>query len=406
MQTSEMKNSLSVNKNLAHASVSTNHSIDVYHNILWPRYKGSVFTELFSLSSDANININFFQIATTENVRKSLGDVDLSYHRYPYTIMFNGEYELIPRRKLCLLLFKQSLLSKSKVLVIPGYHLPEYWCMLLACLLTGKKRAVFCDSTRLDRPASTIKDLMKRIFFRSCHAILCYGERSKEYVEEFGVSKEKIVVGCQAAALPHDYTAQHILEERILRLSHSQSPIFLFVGVLDHRKGCDLLIRAFSQLQKRFPEASLVFVGDGPMRKELITLAKSLEISDSVSFAGARNIEELSEYYLSAHCLVLPSRSEPWGLVVNEALSYGCPAIVSDKCGCGPDLIIENKTGYVFESENITDLLNKMTLSYLAADGAKKRASDCIERMKLFTPQKAASRILNGLQNIFTRQDS
>jgi glycosyltransferase involved in cell wall biosynthesis len=85
---------------------------------------------------------------------------------------------------------------------------------------------------------------------------------------------------------------------------------------------------------------------------------------------------------------------------VNEALSYGCPAIVSAHCGCAPDLIVEGKTGYVFRTNDADDLAAKM--SQLAGEmrSTGKVAGDCIELMKGFTPQHAAAQILDGCNAI------
>ena len=80
-------------------------------------------------------------------------------------------------------------------------------------------------------------------------------------------------------------------------------------------------------------------------------------------FAGFQNQSELGRYYSAADCLILPSLTETWGLVVNEALQFGIPAIVSDKVGCHPDLIVEGKTGFVFpagDDQRLADQLSKV----------------------------------------------
>jgi glycosyltransferase involved in cell wall biosynthesis len=80
-----------------------------------------------------------------------------------------------------------------------------------------------------------------------------------------------------------------------------------------------------------------------------------------VTFAGFLNQTEIVKAYLAADCLVLPSDyGETWGLVVNEAMACGLPAIVSDRVGCGPDLIIDGVTGYIFPFGDITALAGKL----------------------------------------------
>lgn len=385
-------------------SHTTSYRVNIFHNILWPRYKGLIFSGLHNFALPSNIKVSFFQIARTSSDRKNLGEVDTSYHRYPYQLLFNGSYDSIPKIKLCRILFKQVAQSDADLILLPGYHLIEYWFMLLACILTGKKRAVFVDSTSKDQPDSRLKYWLKRFFFSMCDGFFAYGERSKEYLLSFGVSRNKITTRCQAAALPHSYTAERALRERIARRKGDMPSSFLFVGLLSAGKGIDVLIRAFSQVRQQNRLASLTIVGGGPIREELKALAASLNVADAVRFPGAANINQLAGYYLNASCLILPSRSEAWGLVVNEALSYGCPAIVSAHCGCAPDLIIEGKTGYVFRTDDVDELAKKMSSVVNDMGNVEKVANDCIALMQKFTPEKAAAQILNGCRVILASQ--
>ena len=94
--------------------------------------------------------------------------------------------------------------------------------------------------------------------------------------------------------------------------------------------------------------------------------------------------------------MVLPSMSEPWGLVVNEALSHGCPSVVSESCGCVPELVIDGISGYAFPAGDVPAMQRTMLKSIEAfADtaGAAKRCMDVIQR---FDPPSAAANIARG----------
>jgi glycosyltransferase involved in cell wall biosynthesis len=87
------------------------------------------------------------------------------------------------------------------------------------------------------------------------------------------------------------------------------------------------------------------------------------------SFAGFLNQTEVSKAYVAANVLVLPSESETWGLVVNEAMACGLPAIVSDTVGCAPDLIEKGRTGYVFpvgRTEVLAEKLSQLASAHQA----------------------------------------
>jgi glycosyltransferase involved in cell wall biosynthesis len=377
--------------------------VDVFHNILWPKYKGEIFSRLHALSK--RTHFSFFHIARSDLERKGLGEIDLSYHRYPFKVLFDDAYDDVPRMDLYFALMSLVLRSKADMVILPGYHRIEYWLMLFCCVLKGKRRAVFVDSTKNEQPASIAKSVLKRIFFTLCEGFLCYGERSREYVVSFGVPEEKTFIGCQAAALEHGYTPKNALEMRLERCKDLLAVTYLYVGRLAPEKGLDVLIRAFEQVHAKDVSASLTIVGSGPLDIELQELVSSLGLGDSVTFLGARNIDDLKNLYLGASCLILPSRREPWGLVVNEAMSYGCPVIVSDRCGCCPELLINGETGYTFRTDDIGDLAEKMSRFRVGQQKTEALAKNCIEKMKDFTPDNAANKILGGCTKIWNTRE-
>lgn len=368
--------------------------IDIWHNILWSRYKGGVFSALHRQAEAQGVGVRFFQIAETEKNRQSLGTVDLSYHQYPFELVFTGAFDEIPHYKLAASLLRRVWGSQSDMTILAGYDRPEYWLQLVALMLKGKRRGVFCNSTAFDRPQSLIKYILKSFFFRNCDVIFCYGQRSRQYILSHGVSEENIRFRCQAAALPHDYDVKSIVEQRVANIS--RAPLFLYVGRLSPEKNLVRLIEAFARVHLRFPTATLQLLGDGAQRPALEEVARSSGIVEAVTFAGPRSNEQLAHEYLTATCMVLPSLSEPWGLVVNEALSYGCPVIVSDRCGCVPELVTENVSGFVFDASNTDELAEKMTQAATQWNDARQTAVDCTRIIGMFTPDAAATQILEG----------
>jgi len=269
--------------------------------------------------------------------------------------------------------------------------------MLLAARLRGKTVGVFCDSTAFDRPSTFLKNLLKRIFFSQCAVIFGYGTRSHDYILSFGVPKDRIIFGCQAAALIHNYNVADVLARR--NTTNVCPHRFLYVGRLSPEKNIADLIHAFNKVVSVYADAKLIIIGQGLLEKQLIELSVELRLTDLIEFVGPKDMIYVCNEYLKADCLVLPSSSEPWGLVVNEALSFGCPVIVSNRCGCVPELVIEGVTGYSFECGNIDDMATKMIKASCNFVDKELTAKNCLDLMANFTPEIAANHILSGCIN-------
>ncbi|MBK8284623.1 MAG: glycosyltransferase family 4 protein [Ahniella sp.] len=133
-----------------------------------------------------------------------------------------------------------------------------------------------------------------------------------------------------------------------LRSKHgigAQDTCFLFVGKLIDVKQPTLLVKAFRQMNR--PDSHLVFVGSGVQEAALRAEAGDHSRIHMIPFA---NQSEMPGIYAMSDVVVLPSSSETWGLVVNEAQCLGKPCVVSDQVGCHPDLVIPGQTGWVFRS--------------------------------------------------------
>ena len=371
--------------------------VAIYHNNLWAKHKGVVFSQVDLGGGSRGIKPSFIQIAETEELRMPLGGVDLSYHQYPFRLLFRGSYDGAPLIRLIGALVRDLFKNPADLVIMPGYNRVEYWAMLLVCILLGRRRAVFCDSTSADRPKSALRELAKRWFFGWCNGFFCYGIRSKEYLMSYGVSESKIALRCQAAALPRGYDAAEVLSHYESNWEgRADEPHFLYVGRLSAEKGLDDLLQAFSRIYKDYPKARLDLVGTGPLAEQLKSSVTALGMGDAISFLGTKTLEEIAVLFFKCTALALPSHSEPWGLVVNESLSYGCPVVVSSACGCVPDLALDGLTGCSFEVGNV-DALHKALLAVMQLSTDRKTvARNCLQVMSNYTPERSATQILDG----------
>jgi len=158
-------------------------------------------------------------------------------------------------------------------------------------------------------------------------------------------------------------------------------PVILFASKLQRRKRCEDLVEAYKRLSPGpgiEPDPYLVIVGDGEERPTLERQAAGFR---GVRFCGFRNQSELPRFFDIATVLVLPSRHEPWGLIVNEAMNAGKAVIVSDDVGCHPDLITEGVEGHVFPAGNVEALANALRTVLATPETAVEMGRRGLERI-------------------------
>ena len=142
----------------------------------------------------------------------------------------------------------------------------------------------------------------------------------------------------------------------------AERPVILFASKLTRRKNCTDLISAYGLLQNRLGAERLPYlliVGDGEQRGELEAQAARTGL-DGVRFCGFRNQSELPRFFDLARLFVLPSRHEPWGLIVNEVMNASRAIVVSNDVGCQPDLITDGVEGCVYPSGNVEALADAL----------------------------------------------
>jgi glycosyltransferase involved in cell wall biosynthesis len=163
-----------------------------------------------------------------------------------------------------------------------------------------------------------------------------------------------------------------------------ERPVILFASKLEPRKHADHLVEAFGRfIAGRAAPPYLVIVGDGEERGDLTALVSSLGLNEHVHFAGFRNQSELPGFFALADVFVLPSRHEPWGLVVNEAMACGCAVIVSSDVGCHVDLVTNGVEGCVYPVGDVAALTHALhrvfatpSIAERMGAAARKRIAD------------------------------
>jgi glycosyltransferase involved in cell wall biosynthesis len=217
------------------------------------------------------------------------------------------------------------------------------------------------ESWLADRPRGLAKLLAKKLFLRLLRpgiaATLPIGTRNREYwAHYFG---EEMPQFSMPYAVDNAYFARRAgaADLEALRREFNlapERPVILFASKLQPRKHADHLLEAYVRLCARGSgrQPYLLMAGDGEQRSELEARARELAL-DGVRFAGFRNQSELPGLFALADVFVLPSRHEPWGLIVNEAMAAGCAVVVSDEVGASADLVTDGVDGFVFPAGDI-----------------------------------------------------
>jgi glycosyltransferase involved in cell wall biosynthesis len=171
--------------------------------------------------------------------------------------------------------------------------------------------------------------------------------------------------------------------------------VFLFSGKLIDKKDPLTFSRALLGLtDAERNRIGLIVAGDGALRAPFEAECRKA-LGPRCVFPGFMNQSRIGSVYAASDCLVLPSAwGETWGLVVNESLQFGLPAVVSDRVGCHPDLIEEGETGFVFrtgDAEGLRDGLRKV-LS-MTPDRRRQVAERCRKAVSAYSVQDAVEGI-------------
>lgn len=252
--------------------------------------------------------------------------------------------------------------SQPDVVVGPGYAEPYS----LEVILGYRNRCrdslalLWSETTALDHRRSYIKESLKSLLVSAFDGALVAGSLHASYLRLLGmpISDIQIVGNC----VDNEYfscRADAVRKAVISRKGTALPSTFLFVGRMLPEKNIVGLLEAYHLYRKLagLNPWVLVLVGSGPEESSLkAQIAKNK--TEGVRFTGLLQPDELPQYYGQAGCFVLPSISEPWGLVVNEATASGIPVLVSNRCGCAPDLVREGQNGFVFDPLDIQALAN------------------------------------------------
>jgi len=325
--------------------------------------------------------------------------------RYQKVSLFSEATDYYPRKAELRRAFWSALeQANPEVVAVNGWNNFGSLAAAKCCVERGVPMVVMSESARDDEPRTWWKETIKRQIVGLYSAALIGGQRHVEYLVELGMPRERIFTGYdvvdnayfrrraeevrsqksevrQKYGLPENYflaSARFIEKKNLPRLIKAYAKYrqrsSAFAATADREVG-----RQRSEVSNGNAPWDLVLLGDGPLREALNSQLSTLNLHRHVHLPGFKQYEELPVYYALAKAFVHPSTTEQWGLVVNEAIASGLPVIVSERCGCVPELVGDN--GFTFDPLNEDELTARLLDMTSLSDDERRRLEDASYRI-------------------------
>ncbi len=283
------------------------------------------------------------------------------------------------------------------VAIYTGYRCATFWIVFAAAKLTGTPFFFATDISGLDSDTrSPWKARIKRLYlpalFRSADGVLTASTTSRELVRSLGIPDERITLTPNSVDNDWWRAESQKTDRAAVRASWQippDAPVALFCAKLVDRKRPLDVLQALAKpcLSQLF----LVFAGDGPLRHAIERQAASLGVADRVRLLGFVNQSALPAVYAASDVLVLPSDYDAFGLVINEAMICGCPAVISDRVGARYDLLREGETGYTFPCGDVDALAERLRQIFSDRQNLGRMSEAARRRLETWSPKEYAA---------------
>lgn len=241
-------------------------------------------------------------------------------------------------------------MSKFDIIVIGGYSTPTGILSILYLTITKTPFIINTDGGFIKDNENSFKRSIKRLLISNANYWLATGKESIEYLKYYGAEADRIFKYPFTSISSNDILKRPVDKEEKAMIKRSlnikEKKIVISVGRFIDSKGFDILLEAFKLINK---EVGLYIIGGIPSQ-QLINQRNNLGL-ENVHFIDFKKKDELIQYYMGADVFVLPTREDVWGLVVNEAMSFGLPVVTTNKCIAGLELIEYEKNGYIVAVE-------------------------------------------------------
>jgi glycosyltransferase involved in cell wall biosynthesis len=267
------------------------------------------------------------------------------------------------------------------VVVLGGWNQPAFWQALAWCRLHRVPAILWSESTERDRRTGR-HELVKRAWLRALDAFVVPGAAARAYLESLGVAATRITVAPNAVDPAIFGGAARTRADGACRV--------VAVARLSHEKGIDVLLEATAGLP-----VEVVVAGAGPEETQLRGLA-----GGNVTFLGNVERDALPSLYADADIAVVPSRSDTWGMALNEAALAGLALVSTTAPGAAYELVQEGVNGFRVPPDDPAAM--RRAIERLLEDEQFRRAAGARSREIAagFTPEAWADAVAGAVRRV------
>jgi len=325
-------------------------------------------------------------------------EINFRYQVLPSWRQRLGKYNLLINRRV------SSTVQRINpdVVMCGGYNYLASWSAASWSRSHRVPLLLWSESTAWDRRRGYPPvEFLKARFLKLCTAFIVPGKSPLNYLTGLGIAEHRIFTAPNAVdtALFSKLADSARSNSTQVRARYNlPSRYFLYVGRLVRDKGIFDLLDGYSRLEPALRAAvGLVLAGTGSAHADLLERAAKIS-PGTIQFPGFLHREQLPEIYGLADGLIFPTHTDPWGLVVNEAMACGLPVITTSVAGCALDLVQDGWNGFVVPPGDPPKLAQAMAT--LANNPARRKEMGCRsrERIEKYSPDAWASGVLEAVQ--------
>ncbi|MBI2008383.1 glycosyltransferase family 4 protein [Candidatus Amesbacteria bacterium] len=328
---------------------------------------------------------------------------NLSISPYSTTVISAESDPLFPDLLSQVYLYSLAAKKLARRLKFDIIHIHDWLTIpagLAAKAVSGKPLVIHIHATEFDRSGgfsvNPIVYSIEQAGFHQADLIICVSEYVKTtLISRYGVDVQKVQVVYNAIDAS-DFPAATSPITFIQSIQARGGKIILYVGRITLQKGVDYLLSAAKIVLLRFPNAFFVIVGSGDMAHQIIQQAAAMGISDSVLFPGFLRGEQRNQMFASADLFVMPSVSEPFGLVPLESIVSGTPVLISKQSGVSEILHHALKVDFWDTQEMANQIL--AVLNYPSLPATLRHESS--REISHFTWSSAADKVIEIYNNL------